>query len=113
MIIGQGETKNFVYEITDKDNIFLPENDLLFAIKSIDGDVVFTDTKKISNLEKNENEYVYRVELSSTLTNTFVVGKDKYFFDLTLVANDKKIPLTNVKSIDIVKTVGASIPSGV
>lgn len=109
MQIGKGETKNFIYEITDKDNIFTDENELLFAVKSVNGDSVFSEAKKIKDLTKQENQYVYRVELPSTLTNTFVVGKDKYFFDLTLVDGEKKIPLTNVKSIDVTETVGASL----
>lgn len=109
MQIGKGETKNFVYEITDKDNIFTDENELLFAVKSVNGDCVFTYGKKIKEIDKEGNQYTYKVELPSTLTNTFVVGKDKYFFDLTLVDAEKRIALTNVKSFTVIETVGASL----
>lgn len=112
IIIGQGETKTLTYQITDKDNIFDVEDKLLFAIKNIDDEVVFTDETTINDLPFDNKEYAYSIELTSNFTKTLTLGIEKYFYDLTLLKDDKKIPLTNVKSIDVIETVGASISEG-
>lgn len=111
IIIGQGETKTLTYEITDKDNIFSEDDKLLFAIKNIDDEIIFTKETAIKDLP-HDKEYAFSIELSSEFTKTLTLGIEKYFYDLTLIKDNKKIPLTNVKSIDVTETVGASISEG-
>lgn len=112
IIIRQGETKNFIYQMNDKNNVFEATDTLLFAIKNVDKEVVFTDERIVSGLIKDETTYTLTIELSSALTKTFQTGDNVYFFDLTLLKGDKKIPLTDVKTIDVLGTVGASISEG-
>ena len=109
IIIGQGETKSLIYKILDKDNMFSQEDTLLFALKSVDNNIIYTYEKQVNELTLEDGKYIFLIELSSNLTNSFSLGNDKYFFDLTLVAGEKRIPITNVKTVDVIKTVGASI----
>lgn len=107
--IGEGETKNLIYRIYEKTIGILSDDDvLLFAIKDINDAVVFTQESRIDELSKDGDKYIFNITLSSELTNSMPIGE--YWFDLTLIdANNQKVQLTKPKTIQILKTVGASI----
>lgn len=109
VIIKKGETRPITFEIEEKDNMFSNEDILLFAIKNIDNDVIFTDEKAVGEITKENDLYIYTVVLSSTFTNTLTPNSCKYLFDLTLLRGEDKIPLSDIFSIKVEDTVGASI----
>lgn len=109
VIIKKGETRPITFEIEDKDNMFSSDDILLFAIKNGDDKVIFTDEKAIANLSFDNNIYVYTVELPSSFTNKLAIDCCKYQFDLTLISGEKKTPLSDIFTIEVKDTVGASI----
>lgn len=109
VIIKKGETKPITFEIEEEDNMFSDEDILLFAIKNIDGNIIFTEQKSILEIPASDNIYLYTVELKSSFTNNLIPNSACYFFDLTLLRGDKKTPLSDVLTIEVEDTVGASI----
>lgn len=110
IIIKKGETRPITFKIKEeKDNMFSNEDILLFAIKNNDNEVIFTDKKPFANITKENDLYLYTIELSSSFTNRLVPNHCKYYFDLTLLRGEKKIPMSDIFTFEVEDTVGASI----
>lgn len=108
ILIGKGESRNLIINITDKNSVLSNLDTILFAMKNTDCDIAVEKSKKVEELTKDKDTYTFIVEFSSNDTIQLELGL--YFYDITLIReNGEKISLTDVRTIEIVKTVGASI----
>lgn len=103
--IGQGSNRNIIFKI--KFNVVSDTDTILFALKGKNSnEPIFKYSQKISELEQENDIYTFIVNLSTQFTLDLALGK--YFYDLTLIdEQDERVPLTGLKSIDIVETIGA------
>ena len=108
VLIGQGENRNLIFRIKPKDASILSDTDeILFAMADNNHTIKKTYSKLVSELSEENGVYSLIVNLDSEFTLGLDLGI--YFYDLTLINETEKISLIKPKSIEIVRTVGASI----
>lgn len=111
LTIGKGESKNFIFKLTDKDGIFVPTDRIFFAIKrgETEREFVFVHEAEIGELELSASVYSFLVPITSEVSRAFNITN--YLYDLTLIKADgeEKPLIFPPKSFKVIGTIGASI----
>lgn len=107
-IVGQGEHREFIIRIKDDESIFESADTVLFALSNIDNEIKYSYSQTFSQLTQQDGFYIFHVTLDSATTLALDIAR--YSFDVTLIKqNGEKYPFTNLQTLNIVKTIGASI----
>ena len=107
-IVGQGEHREFIIRIKDDESIFESADTVLFALSNIDNEIKYSYSQTFSQLTLQDGFYIFYVTLDSATTLALDIAR--YSFDVTLIKqNGEKYPFTNLQTLSIVKTIGASI----
>jgi hypothetical protein len=116
--IGKGESKSIIFKITDKDNIFIGTDKLLFAVKfdATSKNFLFSKETLIGSLTPEivviegveYKQYSFLVQITTETSRSLQLGN--YYYDLTLIDTyGEEKPLTTPTAFEIIKTIGASL----